>query len=252
VKKALLAGGRVAMVEIRFGSAGAVCTTDAADIHAAHSAVVRMLGIDSDAAGFERQFGTDALLGAVITRQRGLRIPLTPEPWEALAWAIIGQQISLKAAVALRRELIGAAGEEHACGLRAHPSAEAVANLNVDALRKLKFSASKSEYLLAAARAVTSGELPLKALREMSALHAARLLGQIRGVGPWTVQYAFLRGLGFADCLPAGDAGLARGLARLAGERPKELEIREMMAKFAPHRSLATYHVWASLKGGTE
>jgi 3-methyladenine DNA glycosylase/8-oxoguanine DNA glycosylase len=82
----------------------------------------------------------------------------------------------------------------------------------------------------------------------MSALRGARLLGQIRGIGPWTVQYCSLRGLGFADCLPAGDAGLAQGLARVAGERPNELEIREMMVKFAPHRSLATYHVWASLK----
>ncbi len=251
-KALLLPGSRVAMVEIRFTSGGAVCRTDAADIYAAHAALVRMLGIDSDAAGFERQFGGDPLLGGIITRQCGLRIPLTPEPWEAVAWAIIGQQISVKAAVTLRRELIGAAGEEHPSGMRAHPTAEAVASLNVDALRRLKFSGSKAEYLLAAARTVASGELPLPALREMSALHAARLLGQVRGVGPWTVQYAFLRGLGFADCLPAGDAGLARGLARLAGERPKELQIREIMAKFAPHRSLATYHVWASLKGEAE
>jgi 3-methyladenine DNA glycosylase/8-oxoguanine DNA glycosylase len=82
----------------------------------------------------------------------------------------------------------------------------------------------------------------------MSALHAARLVGQIRGLGPWTVQYAFLRGVGFADCLPAGDAGLAQGLARLSGNRPKEPQVREIMTKFAPYRSLATYHVWASLK----
>jgi AraC family transcriptional regulator of adaptative response / DNA-3-methyladenine glycosylase II len=252
LKKAFLADGRAAIVEIRFTSTGAVCRTDAVDIYAAHRAVVRMLGIDSDAAGFERQFAGDPLLGGLIARQRGLRIPLTPGPWEALAWAIVGQQISLNVAVALRRELIGAVGHEHSCGLRAHPTAEAVANLDVDALRRLKFSASKAEYILAAARSVASGELPLSKLRELSALHAARLLGQIRGVGPWTVQYAFLRGLGFADCLPAGDAGLAQGLARLAGERPTEPEVREIMAKFAPHRSLATCHVWASLKGETE
>jgi 3-methyladenine DNA glycosylase/8-oxoguanine DNA glycosylase len=207
-----------------------------------------MLGIDSDAAGFERQFAGDPLLGEIVTRQRGLRIPLTPEPWEALAWAIIGQQISLKAAVALRRELIAATGHRHPAGLQAHPNAEAVANLNVDELRRLKFSGSKAEYLLAAARAVASGELPLPALREMSALRGARLMGQIRGIGPWTVQYCSLRGLGFADCLPAGDAGLAQGLERLAGDRPSEMQIREIMAKYAPHRSLATYHIWASLK----
>jgi AraC family transcriptional regulator of adaptative response / DNA-3-methyladenine glycosylase II len=249
VRKCLLIEGRPALLDIRFTAGAAVCNIDATAAHAAHAAVVRILGIDSDAAGFERQFGADPLLGAVVTRQRGLRIPLTPAPWEALAWAIIGQQISLKAAVALRRELIGAAGQPHVSGLRAHPTAEAVAELDVDALRGLKFSGSKAEYLLAAARAVAGGDLPLAALRDHSARHAARLLGAIRGVGPWTVQYAFLRGLGFADCLPAGDAGLAQGLARLLGDRPAEPLVRETMARFTPCRSLATYHVWASLKG---
>ena len=87
----------------------------------------------------------------------------------------------------------------------------------------------------------------LDAMRNMSALRAARLLGSVRGIGPWTVQYTLLRGLGFADCLPAGDAGLAQGLERLTGERPSESKIRELLAGYSPWRSLATYHVWASL-----
>jgi 3-methyladenine DNA glycosylase/8-oxoguanine DNA glycosylase len=188
------------------------------------------------------------MLGELFRRQHGLRIPLTPGPWEALAWAIMGQQISLKAAVALRRELIAALGARHSSGLRAHPDPAAVAELDVEALRALKFSRSKAEYLIAAAKAVASGELPIANLRELSAKHSARLLGSVRGIGPWTIQYAFLRGFGFADCLPAGDAGLAQGLGRLCGERPDEPRIRETMARFAPYRSLATYHIWASLK----
>ncbi|MES1262693.1 MAG: helix-turn-helix domain-containing protein [Acidobacteriota bacterium] len=247
LRKCFLVGGDPALLELRFTGDTAICQTDAPDIFAAHAAAVRILGIDSDAAGFERQFGDDPLLGAAIKRQRGLRIPLTPAPWEALAWAIIGQQISLQFAISLRRELIGTAGRPHGSGLRAHPSAEAVAQLGVDALKSLKFSAAKAEYLLGAARAVANREVDFAKLREMSAQHAARLLGGIRGIGPWTVQYAFLRGLGFADCLPAGDAGLARGLGRLSGERPAETKIREIMMKYAPWRSLATCHIWASL-----
>jgi AraC family transcriptional regulator of adaptative response / DNA-3-methyladenine glycosylase II len=249
LRKALLIEGKPALIEISFEGAGAVCRVEGGNTFAAHRAIVRMLGIGSDAAGFERQFTGDALLGCLLERQRGLRIPLTPHPWEALAWAIIGQQISLKAAVALRRELILATGLPHRGGLRAHPGPEVVANLDVEALRKLKFSRSKAEYLIAAAQAVTNGELPIAGVRDLSARHAARLLENVRGVGPWTVQYAFLRGFGLADCLPAGDAGLAQGLGRLTGERPDEPRIREMMARFAPYRSLATYHIWASLKG---
>lgn len=249
LKKALLIDCKPALIEIVFDGSGAVCRMDGGNPYEAHRAVVRMLGMESDAAGFERQFAGDPLLGRLLLGQRGLHIPLTPRPWEALTWAIIGQQISLKAAVALRRELIGALGLPHASGLRAHPAPEAVAALDVDALRRMKFSQSKAEYLIAAAKAVASGALPVTGLRELSARHAARLMGNVRGIGPWTVQYASLRGFGFADCLPSGDAGLAQGLCRLSGERPDEPRIRETMARFAPWRSLATYHVWASLKG---
>lgn len=249
LKKALLIDGRASLVEISFQQDSAVVGVNGGDSFAAHGAVVRMLGIDSDAAGFERQFAEDSSLGSLFNRQRGLRIPLTPEPWEAIAWAIMGQQISVKAAVALRRALIAALGLPHASGLRAHPTADAVAALDVDALRKLNFSRSKAEYLIAAAQAVAGGELPITNLRDFSARHSARLLGNVRGIGPWTIQYAFLRGFGFADCLPSGDAGLAQGLGRLNGERPDEPQVREMMSRFAPYRSLATYHIWASLKG---
>jgi AraC family transcriptional regulator of adaptative response / DNA-3-methyladenine glycosylase II len=245
--KAFLIDGEPASVEISFDGNSAACRVDG-NPYASHRAIVRMLGLGADAVAFERQFIGDPLLGALLERQHGLHIPLTPQPWEALAWAIMGQQISLKAAVALRRELISAFGLLHATGLRAHPSAEVVAGLSVETLRTLKFSNSKAEYLIAAAQAVASGELPIATLRDLSARHAARLLSNVRGIGPWTVQYTFLRGLGFADCLPSGDAGLAQGLGRLSGARPAEPEVRETMARFSPYRSLATYHVWASLK----
>jgi AraC family transcriptional regulator of adaptative response / DNA-3-methyladenine glycosylase II len=245
--------GKAIAVDIVFSGGTAVCSTDRGCCYAAHRAVVRMLGLDSDAASFERQFAQDELLGGLIRCQRGLRIPLTPEAWEALGWAIMGQQISLQAAVGLRRGLIEALGRQHeASGLRAFPAASVLANVDIEFLRKLKFSTSKAEYLLAAARAVANGDAPVDRIRNLSVRHAARMLGAIRGVGPWTVQYVFLRGAGFADCLPAGDAGLARGLAGFAGsdgsaERPDEDGVKTALAKFSPFRSLAACHVWASL-----
>jgi 3-methyladenine DNA glycosylase/8-oxoguanine DNA glycosylase len=248
MRKCALIAGRAALLEIRFEGENAICQTDASDLPAARRSIVRMLGLDSEAAAFEERFGGDPLLGSLIERQRGLRIPLTPDPWEALAWAIMGQQISLKVAVLLRRNLITAAGELHASGLRAHPSATAVAAWDVPGLRELKFSGSKAEYILAAARAVASGELPVDRMHAMPVAEAIQLADAVRGIGPWTIQYFFLRGLGLSDCLPAGDAGLAQGLARICGTRPSEAAIRDLMARYSPWRSLATYHVWASLK----
>ena len=253
LRKATLIGGRPALLEVVFEAGAAHCAIDGANGYSGHRAVMRMLGLDSDATAFERQFSSEADFGALIAKQRGLRIPLTPLPWEALAWAIMGQQISLKAAVSLRRSLISAYGRRHESGLRAHPAADVVAPLASDDLRALGFSRSKAEYLIAAAQAVASGTVPLDAWAgnrgSVSALRAARVLSSVRGIGPWTVQYVFLRGFGYADCLPAGDAGLAQGLERLTGERPAEPAIRTLMARFAPYRSLATCHVWASLKG---
>jgi 3-methyladenine DNA glycosylase/8-oxoguanine DNA glycosylase len=240
--------GATALLEIRFAGAAAVCASDAEDLSAAARVAARMLGIEANAEEFETRFMDDPLLGPLIARQRGLRIPLTPDPWEALAWAIMGQQISLKVAVMLRRNLIAAVGSIHESGLRAHPLPAVVAAMDVSALRALKFSGSKAEYLLAAARAIESGALPVHEMHAMPVERAASLASAVRGIGPWTVQYFFLRGLGLLDCLPAGDAGLAQGLGRITGVRPGEKQIREMMARFAPWRSLATYHVWASLK----
>jgi 3-methyladenine DNA glycosylase/8-oxoguanine DNA glycosylase len=241
LRKAMLIDGQPAEITIEFKDGSAACTVDGGNPDTSRHAVRRMLGLTTDGSLFEQKFEDDPLLGPTIRRQRGLRIPLTPEPWEALAWAIMGQQVSVKMAVILRRELIRSAGLPHPNGLYAHPAAETVAALDVATLRGLKFSRSKAEYLIAAAKAVASGEVRLVE-------ESATLLTAIRGIGPWTLQYLFLRGLGLSDCLPAGDVGLARGLERLIGRRPAEKEVREMMAKFAPYRSLATYHVWASLK----
>lgn len=245
--KVVLIDGSPAMLEIRFAPGCAICRTEASDVPAASHLIARMLGLHSDSDEFERQFSGDPLLGATIRSQRGLRIPLTPDPWEALAWAIMGQQISLRMAVMLRRSLITAVGELHPSGLRAHPSAQAVAALEVAALRELKFSSSKAEYLIAAARAVVGGQLPLERMHEIPIAEAAKLAAAVRGIGPWTMQYFFLRGLGLPDCLPAGDAGLAQGLEKLCGTRPREAAIRDMMARFSPWRSLATCHIWATL-----
>jgi len=241
LRKALLIDDTPVEVSIRFHGDSAACAVSSAPVERVRPVVLRMLGLMGDGSAFEALFGDDPLIGSVVRRQRGLRIPLTPEPWEALAWAIMGQQISVKMAVVLRRELILAAGSQHAGGLYAHPSAAVVAGLDVDTLRGLKFSRSKAEYLIAGAQAVASGAVHLEE-------GSAEMLTSIRGIGPWTLQYLSLRGLGLPDCLPAGDVGLARGLERLTGKRPSEREIREMMARFAPYRSLATYHVWASLK----
>ena len=70
-----------------------------------------------------------------------------------------------------------------------------------------------------------------------------------RGIGIWRARYVLRRG-GFADAAPVGDAALAAALQKLhrLDERPDADQTARLMAAFAPHRSLATMHLWTSLK----
>ena len=218
---------------------------------AAHHIVRRMIGLASDASAFETRGRRDALIRRLTDTQPGLRIPLTPGIFDALAWAIIGQQINLAFATSLRRSLIEIAGPPvpGGGGMRLHPDAATIAALDPSDLTSQRFSRSKAAYLIDAAKLVASGALDLDALADGSARVAETRLLAIRGLGPWTSNYIMLRGFGFADAVPVGDSALATALQRFFGRdtRPDAKETAHLMASFAPHRSLATCHFWASL-----
>jgi len=229
---------------------------DPAPLAVLQARAVRMLGLGVDPAPFER-FVRPLPLRRLVAPRRGLRIPLTADVWESLVWAVLGQQVNLAFAYSLRRrltELCGvpvAPGPGPGQGLLAHPGPAAVAALDPAELLPLQFSRGKAGYLVALARKVADGTLPLEALPLGTATGAALRLEAERGVGPWTAHYVLMRGCGFGDCVPLGDAGLTLALQRQFGldHRPTVRETAALMAPFAPHRSLATFHLWASLKG---
>ncbi len=255
IAKALLLAGGPAVLRIALGDGVARCRVEAGrtlapeEVRAAHAVALRLLGLGSDPAAFERRVDARPELARVVEGRRGLRVVLTSDPWEALVWAIVGQQVNLAFAFALRRDLVHLAGTPIEGGLVAHPTPEAVARLDAADLAPLRFSRRKAEYVVDTARAVASGELPLDALAAGTATEADRRLRAVRGIGPWTAQYVLMRGLGFADCVPVGDAGLVAALARFFALdlRPNPEETVRLMEPFAPFRSLATHHLWATL-----
>ena len=80
-------------------------------------------------------------------------------------------------------------------------------------------------------------------------MRAERRLRAVRGLGVWSTQYILMRALERADCVPVGDSGLKAGLQRFfeLAERPTPERTQALMEPFAPHRSLATFHLWKSL-----
>ena len=253
--KALATAQGAAVLEISLEPQAAWCRVHSAakleqrDIEAVHAAALRMLGLTADIVAFETRAGRDPRMAALLARRRGLRLPLTPTVFDGLCWAVIGQQINIAFASALRREILELAGEE-TFGMRAHPDAARVAELSVDELAKRRFSRAKAQYLIGAAQAVASGALPAESLGERSAVAAERTLTQLHGIGPWTARYTLMRGAGFADCAPVGDVALAAALQRYtaADARPGPQEVEALMRPFAPYRSIATFHLWASLR----
>jgi len=258
LRKALaLPDGGAVVLELAFEAGAARCRVQGSGPAPAapamawlHRRAVRMLGLGSDPAPFEA-FMAGHGLGPLVALRPGLRIPLTADVWESLVWAILGQQVNLAFAYTMRRRLIGLCGLAAGAGLTAHPGPAAVAALEPADLLPLQISRSKAAYLVGLARTVAAGTLALEQLPEGSAAEAAQRLAAERGIGPWTTHYVLMRGCGFGDCVPLGDAGLTLALQRQfqLDHRPTVKETAAFMAPFAPHRSLATFHLWASLKG---
>jgi DNA-3-methyladenine glycosylase II len=210
-------------------------------------ALLNILGLRIDPAPFLKTAKDDPILGEAVRRNAGLRIVQSATIFEALTWAVIGQQINLSFAIALRRTFILEAGRQHSSGLWCYPEAGDVAKLSVDDLTTRKFSRSKAETLLRLAQLVDSGALSLERTDDIEAASAALLA--VKGIGPWTVNYALLRGYGYPDCSLHGDVAIRAALQRLLGEdaKPDMARTEALLAQYKPHRTMAAAHLWATL-----
>lgn len=261
LRKGVLLGGVPTLLDIRFEGGAAHCrvTFDGPvtpDVQAqAHEALLNVLGLRIDPAAFGATVQGDPWLGPVVARQPGLRIVQSATIFEALTWAIIGQQINLTFAIALRRTLIQLAGRAHSSGLWCYPEALDVARLDIGELTGRKFSNAKAETILRVARMVVDGSLVLErqaGVEDISGSASAEVsetLLAIKGIGPWTVNYVLLRGYGYPDCSLEGDVAVRAALHKLSGSaaRPTVAEAERMLARYAPHRTMAAAYLWASL-----
>ncbi|MCX6022972.1 MAG: DNA-3-methyladenine glycosylase 2 [Chloroflexi bacterium] len=217
--------------------------------------VQRLFDLAAPAEEFYRIAAADPVFGPVALRCRGVRPLLIPEPFEALVWAIIGQQINIRFAAKLKAALVDEYGGTIMVDGAAYPLFPEPATLaaaDPERLRALQFSRQKIAYVIGIAQAVESGALDLEAVRALPPEEALAALIRIKGIGRWTAEYLLLRGFGQRDAFPAGDGGLKRavgqwyGLGRLATEE----EVRTIGAAWAPWRGYAALHWWFALQQG--
>jgi DNA-3-methyladenine glycosylase II len=253
--KALVWRGAPALLAIRFdaGQVDACLSIDGGASRDSRSAFVamveRMLGLTQKIDEFEARFRDHPQVGLLIAHQGGLRVPVAATPFEALSWAVAAQQISMSAAVALRRNLILAAGIRHSGDLFCHPEAPQVAAMDEGLLRRAGFSNAKAQTMLTLARMAADGALPLDAwLQTLPVEEIVERLAALRGIGPWTINYALLRGFGWLDGSLHGDVAVRRGVQTLLGlpDKPSQEQVRVWLAEFSPWRALVAAHLWAA------
>jgi DNA-3-methyladenine glycosylase II len=212
-----------------------------------------MLGAATDVEPFYRACAADPLLAESIRDFRGLRVAGFPSLWEALVTAILCQQVNLRFAYDIRRELALALGRRARVGGEVRvgfPSPASVARLTPRELRRFRLSGSKVRAIRGLARAFAGGALAEEKVAELADEAAIEALTAFGGVGRWTAEIALLRGLGRLDIFPAGDLGVVKYLAvGLLGRpaRVEEEEMRRFAERWKPHRSFALVYAYAEL-----
>jgi DNA-3-methyladenine glycosylase II len=226
-----------------------------ADLDVATHALRRVLSLDHSPQPFYDHVRDEPVLGPLTTSLWGLRPLSSPTIFEMLVMAILGQQISLIAAGAIKARMVRSLGTSAMVDghtYYAHPTPEALATASHTDLVALAFSRRKAEYVRDLALSVASGALDLEALRGLPHAALVEHLIAIRGIGRWTAEYVLLRGYGYDDALPAGDAGLRRQIWRQYGlpAPPTEAEIIRLSQPWVPYRSWATLYLWNTALSG--
>ncbi|WP_339373806.1 DNA-3-methyladenine glycosylase 2 family protein [Xenorhabdus beddingii] len=216
--------------------------------HEALSALaLHMLGLKQPIEGFESTYQDHPVIGELVTRQTGLRIYQSATPFEALSWAIIGQQISLSAAISIRRRFIQAIGIPHSSGLLCHPTDKQVIQCSEQDLRQCGFSVGKANALLKVSQLIDSGVLKLNIPEgEDEVKSLTENLLAIKGIGMWTVNYALLRGFSYLNGSLHGDVAVRRNLQYLLKQADKVSagQAEKWLAGFSPWKALVGAHLW--------
>lgn len=198
--------------------------------------------LDANPSDLAAHFAGDPLLGPLVAEAPGLRLPSAFDPFEQSVRAIIGQQVSVKAAVTITRRLVERLGEPlpaNPVGLdRLFPTAAAIA---AGSLGNIGMPGKRVAALQQLAAAVAEGAFQLEVIADADEL--VKRLCRLPGIGPWTAEYIALRGFGEPDAFPAADLGLLK--APVWG--PEGISARQLLARaeaWRPWRAYAAIHLW--------
>jgi DNA-3-methyladenine glycosylase II len=187
----------------------------------------------------------DRVMAGLIAAYPGVHLTGRGDPFSTLARAIVGQQISVKAAQTIWDRLVRLGSADGAPPL----DPARVQRRRIATLRACGLSERKSEYIRDLARHFTSARLDP---REWPALEDEALieaLVDVKGIGRWTAEMFLMFHEMRANVLPVDDIGLQKAVAQhyFDGQRPTLDELRALAEQWQPYRSVATWYLWRSL-----
>ncbi|HWU69521.1 MAG TPA: AlkA N-terminal domain-containing protein [Stenotrophobium sp.] len=205
-----------------------------------------LFDLDANPEPIEQQLARHAALRAIVRRQPGLRVPGAVNGFELALRAILGQQVTVKAATTIFGRFaaaFGEAAETPYADLRFFsPTAGRVAAAPLPQLIRLGLTRKRAQTVSTLAREVAEGHLLLEA--GVAPEQAMQQLQAIAGIGAWTANYIAMRALNHPDAFPHSDLGLMQALKL---RKPKE--ILDLAEAWRPWRAYAAMHLWTSLGG---
>jgi len=181
----------------------------------------------------------------LIAAYPGLHLTSRGDPFTTLARAIVGQQISLKAAQTVWERLLKACGSSDPLPL----DPLKVQRKRIATLRACGLSERKAEYIRDLARHFVSARLDPRAWPALDDESLIAALVDVKGIGRWTAEMFLMFHEMRANVLPVDDIGLQKAAAiyYFEGERPSLDELRALGERWQPYRSVATWYLWRSL-----
>jgi AraC family transcriptional regulator, regulatory protein of adaptative response / DNA-3-methyladenine glycosylase II len=205
--------------------------------------VRRWLDLDAD------PLAIDAVLAGDFPGSAGLRVPGCLDGFELAVRAVLGQQITVKAARTLAQRLVERFGEPITTPFPAithlFPSAERLAQASPDALGQLGIVKQRQAAILALARAVAGGTLDLN--QSFKPQETMAQLVALPGIGAWTASYIAMRALRWPDAFPAGDIAL-HNVFKLRAETNPARACEALSQRWRPWRSYAVIRAWHRLQ----
>ena len=215
--------------------------TDLRDTAAAAERVRRMLDADCDPVAVAAAFAGDPVVGPLVRRRPGLRVPGHVDGHELAVRALLGQQVSVAGARTLAARLVAEHGRPLAAPSgepnRLFPDAATLASVDPVALPMPR---TRALALVTLCGVLADGSVGLD--RGTDRPEVRRGLLALPGIGPWTADYIAMRALGHPDVLLTTDVGTRAALSRL-GVPPGQ----DVASDWRPWRSYAQLHLWTSL-----